>query len=61
MEPTNEHNLVDKVIRYEEGEMDFDEAVEFFQYLIDTGMAWTLQGSYGRMARDMIEAEYCHA
>lgn len=40
---------------------DRDEWVEAFQYLIDTGIAWQLQGWFGRTARDLIEAGDCHA
>lgn len=47
--------LTDKVIAYESGEMDEDEVVEFFQMLVDTGLAWSLQGSYGRTAAALIE------
>ena len=53
--------LVDKIIAWECGEMETEEEViKFFQDLIDTGMAWTLQGSYGRTAKALIEAGHCH-
>lgn len=32
-----------------------EEILEAWQYLIDTGIVWTLQGSYGRMAVELIE------
>ena len=53
-------DIVSSIIAYEGGEMSDEEVVEFFQTLIDNGMAWTLQGSYGRMAMRLIEAGYCH-
>jgi hypothetical protein len=49
-------NLVDKLIDYEHAMLTDEEVVELFQELVDTGLAWSLQGSYGRTARDLIEA-----
>lgn len=55
-------DVVGKIMKYESGEMtEIEEVTEFFQHLIDTGSAWTLQGSYGRTAEALIEAGYCHA
>lgn len=51
---------VDKIIDYESGELDQEETIAFFQELIDTGLAWQLQGHYGRTAADLIEAGHCH-
>lgn len=38
-----------------------DDLIEAWQYLIDTGLAWQLQGSYGRQAEAMIRNGYCWA
>ena len=54
-------NRVDKIISYEQGELGEMETVELFQELIDNGMAWSLQGSYGRMAMFLIDNGYCNA
>ena len=48
--------LVAKMTEWESGEMEYDDIVEFFQYLVDTGLAWTLQGHYGRTAVVLIAA-----
>lgn len=37
------------------------ERIEAWQHLIDTGLAWTLQGCFGRMAADLIDAGICTA
>ena len=38
-----------------------DQYIEAWQHLIDTGMAWTLQGWFGRTAMHLIEKGYCDA
>jgi hypothetical protein len=57
----SENKMVDKIIRYENGEMNDIETVEFFQELIDSGLAWNLQGHYGRVANTLIEEGLCNA
>lgn len=37
------------------------EQVEAWQHLIDTGLAWSLQGSFGRAAAALIEQGVCSA
>lgn len=34
--------------------------IEAWQHLIDTGLAWSLQGFFGRIASRLIEAGICH-
>ncbi len=47
--------IVDDIIAYESGDLNFEEVVNLFQNLVDTGMAWSLQGAYGRTATDLLE------
>ena len=35
--------------------------IDAWQLLIDTGLAWQLQGSYGRHAQALIENGICNA
>ena len=53
-------NLAEKIMAFESSELEDTEIFELFQYLIDTGHAWTLQGSYGRTAEMLIEGGQCH-
>lgn len=58
---TTEFDTLGFIMRLE-GEADDltqDEVIEGFQRLIDTGAAWSLQGSYGRAAMSLIEQGYC--
>ena len=49
-------DLIDDLIAYESGDLDEQSLINFFQKLVDSGMAWSLQGHYGRMAEALIEA-----
>jgi len=51
--------LIDKIIQYESGELNDKQTINLFQKLINNGMAWTLQGSYGRMAQTLITLGLC--
>ena len=44
----------DLIMAYEEGELDQEGIFALFQHLVDTGMAWSLQGSYSRTAMILI-------
>jgi hypothetical protein len=36
-----------------------EEIVEGFQHIINSGLVWRLQGSYGRTAYNLIESGQC--
>jgi hypothetical protein len=44
------------MIAWEQGDLDEDGTIELFQSLVNSGLAWQLQGCYGRMAANLIEA-----
>lgn len=48
--------IVDRIMAYEQGDMSQQEMLQFFQELIDTGLAFRLQGHYGRTAANLIKA-----
>ncbi len=50
-----DNDLIGKIIDLENGKLDDDQAIALFQELVDTGLAWQLQGSYGRTAQELIE------
>ena len=57
MTTNTSYDLTGAIIDYETGAMETEEQLlELFQHLVDTGMAWSLQGHYGRTATALIEA-----
>lgn len=49
--------IVDEIIAYESGELSCSGIISLYSKLIQNGMAWTLQGHYGRTAIALIEAK----
>jgi len=50
MEKSTYTPSVDDIMRFEQGEMSYDETVEFLTKLRDAGWLSKLQGFYGRAA-----------
>ena len=50
------YDSVDALMRYEAGELGEPETIRLFQHLVNNGLAWKLQGTYGRRARDLLKA-----
>jgi hypothetical protein len=54
-------DLVNEIVRWENGEMNEEQQVAFFQKMIDSGLCWKLQGQYGRTAQELIDQGLCKA
>jgi hypothetical protein len=50
------YNCTRGIIAFEAGELEEDGIFALFSHLIRTGLAWSLQGSYGRMAVAFIKS-----
>ena len=50
------YNVVEGIMSFEAGEATEEETIELFQHLVTSGLAWQLQGVYGRTAQYYIEA-----
>ena len=49
------------IMALEAGEIETQEELAHgMQALIDNGSAWTMQGFYGRLAKQLIEEGACH-
>ena len=48
--------LTERIVAYEKGELNNDQTIQLFQELLDSGIVWDLQGHYGRLAYQLIEA-----
>lgn len=52
----SELDFTGRLIAFESGALREDQILDLFQDLVDTGMAWKLQGTYGRTALALIES-----
>ena len=51
----NNTSQIANIIAYEQGELNDQEVVCLFADLVRSGLAWELQGSYGRTATALIK------
>ena len=49
-------DIVQQITAYENGELQNSDVYALFQFLLDSGMIHSLQGSYQRMAEELLLA-----
>lgn len=52
----NPSNLLDDMISWAQGTLSASDTIILFQKLVNNGMAWQLEGEYGRQAVTLIQA-----
>ncbi len=52
-------NFDTQIARYERGELSFDETIQLFQELIESGFVWQMQEKYSKVASELIQEGYC--
>ncbi len=58
MKNTKRYDITNRIIDYECGHLDDKQTIRLFSELVKTGMAWKLQGHYGRTAQALIDNEW---
>jgi hypothetical protein len=54
--PVIAYPFTDKIVAFEQDELDREEVLELFAELVTSGLAWQLQGIYGRTAAALIQS-----
>lgn len=49
------NDLTTRIMQYEGGDMSEEDVLALFQELVNTGLAWKLQGHYGRTATSLLQ------
>ena len=49
-------DVVGQIVAFEQGELENEEVFALFRFLLDSGMIHSLQGSYQRMAEELLLA-----
>lgn len=49
-----QEQIISDIVDFEMGSLGRRDTLILFGELVKTGMAWTLQGAYGRMAHELI-------
>jgi hypothetical protein len=44
------------ILDFEAGDLSDEDTLEMFSHLISSGLAWTLEGFYGRTAQALIDS-----
>ena len=55
MKNAKAYDVTNRIIDYEMGHLNDVKTLRLFSELLKTGMAWSLQGHYGRTASAMID------
>ena len=50
-----EIDVVSQIMAYEEGQLTEEQTLALFKHLVVSGLAWQLQGHYGRTAKALQE------
>ena len=50
-------DVVGQIMAFEQGDLENEEVYALFQFLLDSRMIYSLQGSYQRMAEELLLAE----
>lgn len=48
--------MLEMMMAYESGDLNMEQTVELFQNLVDSGLIFSLQGHYMRVAKELVDA-----